>query len=75
MSNSEMPFSNYRTDSTFDILKFKSNTFEMEWPPKSGKMITIPEIDKLEYFDAETAETKINPAQAEFIERLQQKIK
>lgn len=48
-----------------------SNTFEMEWPPKSGKLIPIPEIDKAAWFTAEEALAKINPAQADFILQIQ----
>lgn len=47
-----------------------SNTFSLEWPPKSGKMINVPEIDKAAWFDTETAKQKINPAQAAFIDEL-----
>jgi predicted NUDIX family NTP pyrophosphohydrolase len=49
-----------------------SNTFVMEWPPKSGTMVEFPEIDKVEFFDGETAKRKINPAQAAFIDELEQ---
>ena len=51
---------------------FHSNTLSMEWPPRSGKQIVIPEADRGEFFDAESAKQKINPAQAEFIDRLLQ---
>jgi len=44
-----------------------SNTFEMEWPPRSGKKLTIPEIDRAEWFDADEAIVKINSAQAALI--------
>ena len=47
-----------------------SNTFEMEWPPRSGKRQSFPEIDRAEWFDVETARSKLNPAQAEFLDRL-----
>jgi predicted NUDIX family NTP pyrophosphohydrolase len=50
---------------------FISNTFVMEWPPKSGTMMEILEIDKAEFFDWETAKRKINPAQAAFIDELE----
>lgn len=49
---------------------FKSNTFELEWPPKSGTFIDVPECDKGEFFDIEIANEKINDAQKEFIVRL-----
>jgi predicted NUDIX family NTP pyrophosphohydrolase len=48
----------------------KSNLFEMEWPPRSGKRASFPEIDRAEMFPLEVARVKINPAQAEFLDRL-----
>ncbi|MEO6729280.1 MAG: NUDIX domain-containing protein [Candidatus Dojkabacteria bacterium] len=47
-----------------------SNHIEIEWPFKSGKLIDIPEIDRAEWFDSETAKVKLNPAQIPFIENL-----
>jgi predicted NUDIX family NTP pyrophosphohydrolase len=47
-----------------------SNSFELEWPPRSGKMQTFPEIDRAEFFGIEEAETRINQAQRDFLERL-----
>ena len=47
-----------------------SNTFEIEWPPRSGKMRTFPEIDRLEWFSLHDARVKLNPAQTEFLDRL-----
>lgn len=52
----------------------KSNTVKVVWPPKSGQWITVPEVDRCEWFDPETAMRKINPAQAELILRLAQKL-
>jgi predicted NUDIX family NTP pyrophosphohydrolase len=49
----------------------KSNLFSMEFPPGSGKIREFPEIDKARFFGLEEARKKINPAQVEFIERLQ----
>jgi len=51
----------------FDTSKLKSNTFEMEWPPKSGKLQEFPEVDRAEWFVLEEALLKINPGQAGFI--------
>lgn len=45
---------------------------EIEWPYKSGKIIKVPEVDKAEFFYIEEAKKKINPAQREFFDRLQQ---
>jgi predicted NUDIX family NTP pyrophosphohydrolase len=47
-----------------------SNTFEMEWPPRSGKRATFPEIDRAAWFDLEEARARILPAQAAFLDRL-----
>ena len=48
-----------------------SNTFKLEWPPRSGKLQEFPEVDRAEYFDTDTAKWKINAAQAGFIEELE----
>jgi predicted NUDIX family NTP pyrophosphohydrolase len=47
-----------------------SNTCEVEWPPRSGKKLTIPEIDRAAWFEVDQAKRKINPAQAELIDCL-----
>ena len=49
-----------------------SNLFEMEWPPRSGKRASFPEIDHAEFFVETVARQKINPAQAVFIDRLRE---
>jgi predicted NUDIX family NTP pyrophosphohydrolase len=51
--------------------KITSNTFTMEWPPNSGKKAEFPEIDKAEFFPADIARKNINPAQREFVDRLE----
>lgn len=48
----------------------RSNTFRQEWPYKSGKWGTYPEVDKGGWFSVEEAKEKINPAQADFIDQL-----
>src|ERR1700740_2827470 len=48
-----------------------SNTFEIEWPPRSGKKIMVPEIDRAAWFKLTDARQKINSAQAAFIEKLE----
>jgi predicted NUDIX family NTP pyrophosphohydrolase len=47
-----------------------SNTFAMEWPPRSGRTQHFPEIDRAEFFAIELAKEKINAAQIEFLDRL-----
>jgi len=53
-----------------DPARIASNTFTLEWPPKSGKQTEFPEIDKAAWFDWETAKTKINSAQAPWLDEL-----
>ena len=52
----------------------RSNTFSMEWPPRSGASRDFPEVDRGEFFPVEMARRKINPAQAELIERLLERL-
>jgi predicted NUDIX family NTP pyrophosphohydrolase len=53
-----------------DPAAIRSNTFELEWPPKSGRKQVFPEIDRAGWFAPEAAREKINPGQREFIDRL-----
>lgn len=54
----------------FDPANLKSNMFEMEWPPKSGRKQSFPEIDRAQWFTPEAARAKILSGQAPFIDRL-----
>lgn len=51
-----------------------SNLFEIEWPPRSGRKQTFPEIDRAGWFDLETAKKKINTAQVDIVNELQSKV-
>jgi predicted NUDIX family NTP pyrophosphohydrolase len=51
-----------------------SNTFKQEWPYKSGKWMTFPEVDKADWFSVDEAKEKIIPAQVELIEELVRKL-
>lgn len=53
-----------------DVGLVRSNEFEMEWPPRSGRRITVPEVDRAEWFAVEQALEKINPAQAGLVKEL-----
>ena len=55
-----------------DPVAIQSNTFTLEWPPRSGRMREFPEVDRAEWFELERAREKINPAQAAFLDRLAQ---
>jgi len=48
----------------------RSNAFEIEWPPRSGRRQSFPEIDRVAWFDLDEARERLNPAQAVFVERL-----
>ena len=48
-----------------------SDTFDMEWPPRSGVVQAFPEIDRVEWFDLDVARRKLNAAQVPFLDRLQ----
>jgi predicted NUDIX family NTP pyrophosphohydrolase len=64
----------WTVEGDLDTKKIKSNTFSIEWPPRSGKWIDVPEVDRAEFFDLATARTKINPAQVALIDELERKI-
>jgi predicted NUDIX family NTP pyrophosphohydrolase len=54
-----------------DPRRVRSNSMRAEWPRGSGRWLTFPEVDRCEWFDARSARHKINPAQAELIDRLE----
>ncbi len=54
-----------------DAAHIKSNTFSMEWPPRSGQFLEFPEVDRAAWFDPDTAKEKILKGQRPFIEELQ----
>jgi len=60
----------FAVEGDFDPATLKSNTFELEWPPKSGRKATFPEVDRAEWFSLDMAREKILSGQREFITRL-----
>jgi predicted NUDIX family NTP pyrophosphohydrolase len=62
----------FTAERDLDVTQVKSNTFQIEWPPKSGKQQEFPEIDKAKWFDFETSKLKLNESQALFIDELAQ---
>ena len=58
----------------FGDIEVKSNTIYIEWPPRSGKQMEIPEIDSGEWFDLDTAKVKVMPYQLPFLDRLKAKL-
>lgn len=59
----------------FDPALLKSNTFALEWPPRSGKMQQFPEVDRGAWFDLPTAREKILTGQRQFLEQLRRCVK
>lgn len=53
----------FAINKSFDAAKLVSNTFELEWPPRSGRMVLIPETDRAAWFDFELASQKILSSQ------------
>jgi predicted NUDIX family NTP pyrophosphohydrolase len=61
----------WAAEGDLDAAAVRSNTFTMEWPPRSGRTAEFPEIDRAAWFDVETAREKLLSAQVELLDRLQ----
>ena len=61
----------FALEGDFDIAALRSNTFETEWPPRSGRVNTYPEVDRAEWMDLATARIKLLEAQRPFLDRLE----
>jgi predicted NUDIX family NTP pyrophosphohydrolase len=64
----------WAAEGDLDADRIRSNTFAMEWPPRSGRMAVFPEIDRAAWFGLEEARDKLVPAQAEFLDRLAKRL-
>ena len=64
----------WAAEAEFDPATLASNEFELEWPPRSGKRQSFPEVDRAEWFDLAAAREKLIPAQAELIDRLLERL-
>ena len=60
----------FASEGNLDPAFVRSNTFTMEWPPRSGIQAEFPEVDRAEWFAIEDARSVINQAQAAFLDRL-----
>jgi len=60
----------FALDADFDAEHIESNHFTIEWPPRSGRIASFPEIDRAGWFDADTARRKLVAAQVAFVDRL-----
>jgi predicted NUDIX family NTP pyrophosphohydrolase len=64
----------WAAEAEFDPAALAGNSFSMEWPPRSGNQKDFPEVDRAEWFDPAAAREKILPAQAEFLDRLLERL-
>jgi predicted NUDIX family NTP pyrophosphohydrolase len=60
----------WAAEGDLDPATVHSNTFTMQWPPRSGRMQEFPEVDRAAWYGADEARQKLNPAQAAFVDRL-----
>jgi predicted NUDIX family NTP pyrophosphohydrolase len=60
----------FAVEGDVDVQTIRSNTFEIEWPPKGGQMQSFPEIDRAEWFDLPSARAKILEGQRPLLDRL-----
>jgi predicted NUDIX family NTP pyrophosphohydrolase len=62
----------WAAEGDLDPQAIRSNTFELEWPPRSGRTQAFPEVDRAGWFGLEAAREKLNPRQAPFLDRLRE---
>ena len=61
----------WAVEGDLDASQAVSNECEIEWPPRSGRMLVIPEVDRVEWFGVDEARRRAHPVQAAFVERLE----
>jgi predicted NUDIX family NTP pyrophosphohydrolase len=64
----------FALEAEFDLSQFASNAFELEWPPKSGRRQSFPEIDRIAYFSLPTAKQKIIAYQLPLLRELEKRL-
>jgi predicted NUDIX family NTP pyrophosphohydrolase len=64
----------WAAEGDFDPTTLRSNTFTMQWPPRSGKEQEFPEVDRAEWCSPDEARRKLIPAQATFVDRLLERL-
>lgn len=68
--NSGKIISAWAFEGDFDTASMRSNHFSMEWPPRSGRMQSFPEVDRAAWFPLPAAAEKLHPAQRGFLDQL-----
>lgn len=61
----------FALEGALDVERISSNTFELEWPPRSGRRVCFPEVDRAAWFDLPTARQMILPGQSALLDRLE----
>jgi predicted NUDIX family NTP pyrophosphohydrolase len=61
----------FASEADIDVTEITSNTFEIEWPPRSGRKREFPEVDRAAWFDLASARASINQAQRALLDRLE----
>jgi predicted NUDIX family NTP pyrophosphohydrolase len=64
----------WAAEGNLDANSIRSNTFELEWPPRSGRRQEFPEVDRAGWFELEEARAKLAPAQVPFLDRLAERL-
>jgi predicted NUDIX family NTP pyrophosphohydrolase len=64
----------WATENDVDISTVRSNTFSMEWPPRSGRMQEFPEVDRADWFPLDLAREKIHTGQTGFLDELEERL-
>lgn len=64
----------WAAEGDLDPAALRSNTFSLEWPPRSGRMQEFPEVDRAAWFQADDARRRLVPAQAAFVDRLLERL-
>jgi predicted NUDIX family NTP pyrophosphohydrolase len=65
----------FAVEADCDPAAIRSNSFTMEWPPKSGKLREFPEVDRAAWFDIETARAKLHRGQVALLDALQERLR
>jgi predicted NUDIX family NTP pyrophosphohydrolase len=65
----------WAVEGDFDPERLTSNTFALQWPPRSGRMQEFPEVDRAAWFTIEQARERINPAQVALLDRLERLVR
>lgn len=65
----------WAVEGSVDPAAIRSNTFSMEWPPRSGKTAEFPEVDRAAWLDLDEARRRILPGQVPFLDRLEERLR